>query len=320
MVGGMEIDEVLAVNAWTENGQTYVWSSPDELRAAVRGLGGAGNRFLVAQRIPDLPKVFAQVWHEEGGDYRLEHRRGADEFFGTSLTDPERAADLLVDWAHEDDGWDAGVEWTPVRTPPREEIPALTPEVTARAEDHVRALLRDGFLGIDRLVQETVYLMEDGDGDDGQEGAPPVSPAQAREIVERLWVERLQEQRAWAGLTDPDRLTRAFAALEREGVVARQDFTCCRSCGMTEIGAEAADAEATRGFVFFHHQGTRAAAEGRGLTLYYGGFDDSAATTTSVGRKVVAALRTAGLSAVWDGNPDKAIELTPLTWHKRLVG
>ncbi|MEW2306390.1 hypothetical protein AB0958_41675 [Streptomyces sp. NPDC006655] len=55
----MEIDEVLAVNAWTESGQTYVWSAPEELREAVRGLGGAGNRFLVAQRIPDLPDVFA---------------------------------------------------------------------------------------------------------------------------------------------------------------------------------------------------------------------------------------------------------------------
>ncbi|MEV5955106.1 hypothetical protein AB0M11_15275 [Streptomyces sp. NPDC051987] len=37
----MEIDEVLAVNAWTESGQTYVWCAPEELREAVRGLGGA---------------------------------------------------------------------------------------------------------------------------------------------------------------------------------------------------------------------------------------------------------------------------------------
>ncbi|MER7180590.1 hypothetical protein ABT404_14105 [Streptomyces hyaluromycini] len=312
----MEIDEVLAVNAWTESGQTYVRSSPQELREAVRGLGAAGNRFLVARRIPDLPSVFAQIWHPEGGDYRLEHRRGADEFSGTALMDPERAADLLVGWAREDDGWDAGVAWEPVALPPRGDVPALAPEVAARAEEQVRALLRDGYLGIDRLVEETVYLMEDG----GQDGPPPVSSAQAREIVERLWTERVAEQRAWTGLTDPDRLTRAFAALERAGIVAREDFTCCRSCGMTEIGAEAEDAGGARGFAFFHHQGTRGAAEGHGLSLYYGGFDASAGTTTAVGREVAAALAAAGLSAVWDGNPDKAIELTPLTWHKRLVG
>ncbi|MFD5536516.1 DUF6891 domain-containing protein [Streptomyces sp. NPDC127079] len=307
----MEIDEVLAVNAWTESGQTYVWSAPEELREAVRGLGGAGNRFLVAQRIPDLPDVFAQIWHEEGGDYRLEHRLGAARFSGTDLTDPDRAADLLVDWAREDDGWDAGVDWEQVAVPPREAAPALPPGAAARVEEHVRALLTEGYLGIDRLVEETVHLREEGE---------PVSAAQAREVVERLWVERVAEQRAWHGLTDPDRLTRAFAALEREGIVARQDFACCRSCGLSEIGAEARDADRTRGFVFFHHQGTRGAAEGRGLSLYYGGFDGSAGTTEAVGRAVVAALVDAGLSAVWDGKPDKAIELTPLTWHKRLVG
>ncbi|MEU9158465.1 hypothetical protein AB0D59_50075 [Streptomyces sp. NPDC048417] len=312
----MEIDEVLAVNAWTENGQRYLWSAPDGLREAVRGLGAAGNRFLIAQRIPDLPRVFAQVWHEEGGDYRLEHRRGADEFSGTNLTDPDRVADLLAGWAREDDGWDAGVAWEPVPVPPREEVPALAADVAARAEEQAHALLRDGYLGIDRLVRETVDLMADDDRD----GAAPVSAAQSREVVERLWVARVAEQRAWTGLTDPDRLTRAFTALEREGVVAREDFACCRSCGMAEIGAEAEDAGGARGFVFFHHQGTRSAAEGHGLSLYYGGFDGSADTTTAVGRAVVTALTAAGLSAVWDGNPDKAIELTPLTWHKRLVG
>lgn len=312
----MEIDEELAVNAWTENGQRYLWGSPDVLREAVRGLGAAGNRFLIAQRVPDLPKVFAQVWHEEGGGYRLEHRRGTDEFSGTDLTDPNRVAELLTGWARKDEGWDTGVAWEPVPVPPREEAPALAADVAARAEAQVRALLQDGYLGIDRLVRETVDLM----ADDERDGPAPVSAAQARELVERLWVARVAEQRTWRGPTDPDRLTRAFAALEREGVVAREDFTCCRSCGLAEIGAEAEDAGGTRGFVFFHHQGTRSAAEGHGLSLYYGGFDGSAETTTAVGREVVAALTAAGLSAVWDGNPDKAIELTPLTWHKRLVG
>ncbi|MEU2623960.1 hypothetical protein ABZ642_38620 [Streptomyces sp. NPDC007157] len=36
--------------------------------------------------------------------------------------------------------------------------------------------------------------------------------------------------------------------------------------------------------------------------------------------EVVAVLTADGLSAVWDGNPDRAIELTSLTWHKCLVG
>ncbi|MEU7059449.1 hypothetical protein [Streptomyces sp. NPDC046197] len=81
-----------------------------------------------------------------------------------------------------------------------------------------------------------------------------------------------------------------------------------------------AQREGARGFVFFRQQVTEQAADGHGLSLYYGGFDGSAETTTTVGHEVVAALTGAGLSAMWDGNPDKAIEVTSLTWHKRLVG
>ncbi|MFJ6702803.1 MULTISPECIES: DUF6891 domain-containing protein [unclassified Streptomyces] len=312
----METEEQLAVNARTEDGRRYLWSTPDGLREAVRGLGPAGNRFLVVQRVRDLPREFAQVWHEEDGDYRLEHRRGADEFAGTNLDDPDRVARLLAGWARRDDGWDAGIAWEPVPLPPTAPAPALPADVAARAENLVRALLRDGYLGIDGLVRETVELM----ADEGPDDTAPLSAAQARELVERLWVARVAEQRAWTGPTDPERLSRAFTALEREGVVAREDFTCCRSCGTAEIGAEAEDAGGARGFVFFHRQSTRSAAEGHGLSLHYGGFDGSAETTAAVGREVTAALTAAGLSAVWDGDPAKAIELTSLTWHKRLVG
>ncbi len=86
---------------------------------------------------------------------------------------------------------------------------------------------------------------------------------------------------------------------------------------MAEIGAEREDA---RGFVFFHQQVTEHAADGYGLTLYYGGFDGAEQTTVAVGHEVVAALTAAGLSAQWDASPDKAISLTPLTWQRRLVG
>lgn len=86
---------------------------------------------------------------------------------------------------------------------------------------------------------------------------------------------------------------------------------------MAEIGAEREDA---RGFVFFHRQVTEQAADGHGLVLYYGGFDGSEETTARVGHEVVAALADVGLSTEWDGSPGKAINVTALTWHKRLEG
>jgi hypothetical protein len=62
------------------------------------------------------------------------------------------------------------------------------------------------------------------------------------------------------------------------------------------------------------------AADGHGLTLYYGGFDDSQETTTAVGREVTAVLGDAGLPVEWSGSPDEAIEVPVLDWRKRLVG
>ncbi|MEU9169244.1 hypothetical protein AB0D34_15800 [Streptomyces sp. NPDC048420] len=307
----MEIEGGLAVRAWTENGQTHTRMPAADLRAAVTGLGRAGNRFLVAQRIPDLPHVFAQVWHEQGGDYRLEHRFGRDDFYGTSLTDPGRVADLLTGWARQEDGWDADLVWERVDLGPAEEIPELPNEIRERVEERVRLLLRCGYDDRAGLTEAAEEWLVDGD-------ERPVSRAQAGDLVDRLWVERLAEQDRWAAVTDTDRLTQAFEALSASGITARENFTCCRTCGHAEIGG--ARTERDHGFVYFHTQCTESAAEGHGLTLLYGGFDGSADTTTAVGHEVVAALASVGLATQWDGDPDKAIEVTPLTWHKRLVG
>ncbi|KOG39191.1 DUF6891 domain-containing protein [Streptomyces resistomycificus] len=311
----MEIDGGLAIKVKTENRQTHTRIPAARLRELVHRIGGDDDHFLVVQRTPDRPGVFIQVAHTRGGVYEFQHRTGQVPYMWvTEVQDPDLVAGVMARWARQEADWDAGVTWRRDELAPPQEVPAPDPELAARAEEFVRRLLDDGYLGIERLVQETVYLVQDGAAE------PPLSPGQARVIVERLWLERVEQQEAWSGPTDPDRLERAFAALEGEGVVAREDFTCCRSCGMAEIGAEADGRDGVRGFVFFHQQGTRAAAEGHGLSLYYGGFDDSEATTTAVGHQVVAALTAAGLSARWDGDPAKAIDVTPLNWRKRLVG
>jgi hypothetical protein len=311
----MEIDGGLPVKVTTESGQTYARVSARRLRELVERIGGEDDHFLVVQRIPDRPRVFIQTARDAGGAYDLQHRTGSVPYMWvTEVADPGLVADVMVRWARQEDGWDAGVAWEREEFGLPEEAPALAAEVAARAEGYVRDMLQDGYLGVEAMIRETVYLMEDG------EGVSPVSQEQAREIVERLWLDRLDEQEKWTGPTDPDRLERAFAALEDDGIVAREDFTCCRGCGMSEIGAEADGKPGVRGFVFFHHQGTRGAAQGHGLSLYYGGFDGSEETTQAVGHQVVAALTAAGLSAQWDGDPGKAIDVKPLEWRKRLVG
>ncbi|MFI1283892.1 DUF6891 domain-containing protein [Streptomyces sp. NPDC020858] len=306
---------MLAITVLTEPGPRHVRPAEGELAALVHRIGGDGDHFLVVQTIPDLPDLFIQVWHRAGGDYTLEHRAGSpDLHFGTSVDGPGAVAAALTAWADgRREGWDAGLLWEPVELPPAEPVPPLDLDEEEREllEDRIREVLAGGYTTRDRLAELAEDYLVSGD-------RRPVSRAQAWVLADRMWVERVEEQAGWEGETDPERLSRAFAELDTAGITARENFTCCRTCGNTEIGAEGGpDA---RGFVYFHDQCTDAASAGHGLTLLYGGFDGSSATTAAVGREVVAALGRAGLTAEWDGDPGQSITVTPLDWRRRLVG
>jgi hypothetical protein len=297
--------------------QRLVRPGLDELGALVAGLGGPGNRFLVIQRVPDLPEHFIQTWHEDGEDYIVEYRDGGqDRQFETTLEDPAEVAATLVSWARRQerqDGWDTTLPWQLMDLGPAEPVPPLQldEEQSRLLDERVRLAIAAGYDNRGQLSElaEDYLVTKD---------ARPVSAAQARELVDRLWVERVAEQSGWDGETDPERVTRAFLALEAAGITARENFTCCRSCGQAEIGA--AGEPGARGFVYFHSQCTDSAAAGHGLTLLYGGFDGSSETTAAVGREVVAALTEVGLPTDWDGDPGTGIEVTPLDWRKRLIG
>ncbi|WP_327175353.1 hypothetical protein OG599_08560 [Streptomyces sp. NBC_01335] len=302
---------MLEIKVKTEGAQSYTRPTADELTDLVLGIGGPKNRFLVVQRVPDRPGQFVQVWQEGDGPYELEYRAGGPaDHYRAGMSAAERVAEVMAGWARQEDDWDAGIGWELLGLPEAEPVPAPEPEVLARLEKAVRGELRGGFGTVETLTGWAADCLT-------KDGVSPVTQEQAREVVERLWLERVVEQEGWTGESDADRLERAFAALGAAGLTARQNFTCCRSCGMGEVWAED---ESARGFVFFHSQGTASAAAGHGLALYYGGFDDSEETTTAVGGEVVAALRDAGLTVEWDGNPSKAVELPLPDWRKRLVG
>ncbi|MDY0810005.1 DUF6891 domain-containing protein [Kitasatospora purpeofusca] len=189
----------------------------------------------------------------------------------------------------------------------------LADEVLRDAEERARELIRCGFQEPDEIAESLVEVLDD----------QGLTMEEAERIVAPLWRARLAEQASWPETTDVDRLEAAFDALEELGIVAAMDFTCCASCGYTEIGGEAE--EDSRGFVFFHQQDTERAADGGGLMLRYGGFQvDGESTeaavrrTAEVGRAVVAALTAAGLPAEWDGEPETAIAVAPITWLNRL--
>ncbi|MFD3437176.1 DUF6891 domain-containing protein [Streptomyces sp. NPDC058685] len=305
---------MLEIMVKTEDGNRHIRVSAEELAGLVGRIGGDRDRFLVVQRIPDLPDVFAQVWHKAGGDYTLEHRDGAaDRHFQVMVEDSGAVTAALTGWARRESGWDADLGWSLLDMGPAREAPPLDLDDDERAEleKRIREVLAGGYANradLAELAEEYLVTAE----------RRPISREQANALADRMWLERVAEQAEWEGETDPERLTRAFTALQEAGITARENFTCCRSCGESEIGGEGGpDA---RGFVYFHSQCTDAAAAGHGLTLLYGGFDGSTETTAAVGHEVVVALEAAGLQADWDSDPGRAITVTPLEWRRRLVG
>ncbi|WP_457030976.1 DUF6891 domain-containing protein [Kitasatospora sp. P5_F3] len=305
---------MLEIVVRTENWERHVRVSAEDLAGLVRRIGGDGDRFLVVQRVPDLPDVFAQVWHKAGGDYTLEYRDGtADRHFEVMVDSPEAVIAVMTGWARQESGWDAGLAWSLVDMGPTREVPppALDEGEREELEKRVREVLLGGYTTRAELAELAEEYLVTAD-------RRPVSREQAEVLADRMWLERVAEQADWQGETEPERLTRAFTALAEAGITARENFTCCRSCGESEIGGEGGpDA---RGFVYFHTQCTDSAAAGHGVMLLFGGFDGSSETTAAIGHEVAAALEVVGLPVEWDRDPGRAITVAPLDWRRRLVG
>jgi hypothetical protein len=141
--------------------------------------------------------------------------------------------------------------------------------------------------------------------------------------LDRLWKEQRAAEATWPERTDCDRLDAAFEELEGIGIVCRQDFTCCSTCGGAEIGAECADVERTRGitvrgYAFYHMQDTESAVEGYGVYLSYGADNGGEEPARAVAREIIAVLKNHGLDPQWNGEWSKKIHV-PLIWRRRLV-
>jgi hypothetical protein len=116
------------------------------------------------------------------------------------------------------------------------------------------------------------------------------------------------------------RLNRAFAALRRQGLIARQNYLCCSSCAGYSITEDAVKrvgkGKKVNGCVFYHRQDTERFLEGNTLFLAYGELDSTelgtiGLPTAQVGALVMAALEAEGLEPHWDGDPNARIELDP---------
>ncbi|MDQ0465148.1 hypothetical protein QO010_002932 [Caulobacter ginsengisoli] len=186
-------------------------------------------------------------------------------------------------------------------------------DTAAEMRAYIERAVAGGFETRDEILQTCEDMAED-----------ILDRQQFRNDAQGYLAERLQahraEQATWPEITDCDRLDAAFAALEAKGIVSRQNFSCCGTCGSTEIWDEIDAAREAglpaRGYAFFHMQDTESAVEGYGVYLNYGGCDEGAPAQVAIGHEIVAQLNSQGLETDWDGRLERRIGVS-LDWKRR---
>lgn len=194
-------------------------------------------------------------------------------------------------------------------TPPIERAPLTREQILAELRERIRDEVAAGFDDAEEIIDRQNDQLADESDD------PTLRPYVAQFTAEELELHK-QQQGAWPAKTDCDRLDEAFAELNQIGIVARQNFSCCQTCGNDEIMDEVKAAEQNganpHGYTYYHMQDTGSAVHGSGIYLAYAGRDDALA----VANEIVATLQRHGLQPQWDGSLKTRIFI-PLDWKRR---
>ncbi len=184
---------------------------------------------------------------------------------------------------------------------------------TEEIADYVRREVVAGFLSRADIEQ----LVTDVFRDDMDE---PQLTQLVHVTLNEAMAERRRIQQSWPAITDCDRLDAAFMSLEEDGILARQNYSCCGTCGAAEIWDELTNArdegKAVRGYVFYHVQDTENAADGGGLYLNYGALEEGENAALAIAGEIVGAMERSGLSTNWNGSWNQRIGVQ-LDWKRR---
>lgn len=177
----------------------------------------------------------------------------------------------------------------------------------------IASRVREGFASVHEIIEDaTQYASERYSSNDLN--------SKIKRMRAELIAAHQTEQTTWEGQTDCDRLDEAFAALNRQGIVARQDFSCCNNCGFTEIWdaiEEQEKRQPVEGYVFYHLQATERVIESGQLFMAYGCVEEGGAALVRVANTVVAELRRSGLNASWGGTANHPIVVDGIVWRRR---
>lgn len=186
-------------------------------------------------------------------------------------------------------------------------------DVIDELRDMIETDVAAGFMELNDVVERAVDAL------DG-EAHPVQLQAAASRLAEITFASHLRAQANWPAVTDCDRLDAAFNELERRGIVARQNFSCCLNCGSSEIWAEVDQAQEQgreiRGCTFYHEQDTEGAVHGGGLHLAFQSTERGDEAAARVGQEIAEVLRAHGLEYDWNGSGSMRIRVL-MDWKRR---
>jgi hypothetical protein len=154
-----------------------------------------------------------------------------------------------------------------------------------------------------------------------QNAAPQVAEQLAVDAVELYWNETRERQLYTRSLlsdkSDNERLNDVYAEIAPD-IIGMHNHEDCSSCGHAQMHADhkAGLTPDATGYVFYHQQDI----ETLHMSIYfkYGAFTDKEgeeeeADQIAVATKFIAALKNHGFSPIWDGSPDRSVEV-PFRW------
>jgi hypothetical protein len=126
-------------------------------------------------------------------------------------------------------------------------------------------------------------------------------------------------QATWPAVTDCDRLDRAYAELERIGIIALPNVGYDMSDGLDAAFDELSERgrDGIAGYCFYHEQDLARAVNGDGLWLAFGDFDNDNRKSAAIGRKIKDVLDRFGFTVNWDGKAGTRLKIVPFDWKSR---
>jgi hypothetical protein len=188
--------------------------------------------------------------------------------------------------------------------------------LTAYAEALIWDGLSEGYASDPEIVEYVTWRL--------QSDYPDI--AGIRPLVERLteeWGDYYYDLEAtWKRPTDNDRLDRAFAKLNRRGIVARQNFSWlsykCAWEDMYILMEEEEKAGRTiKGCAFYTPEDMTSARLNGELFIHVGEDGPNSSPYSGVGRQVLRVLERVGLRAEWSDSYLDGVYVTPFRWQKR---